>query len=121
MSRTFAARSLRNPTFGLIALGVLGACAAPAGGPPLPPGPGAGNDPCFAGREVPPRMDDGRPFPDLEAYLEHRRRLGAADHPFYGEVRPGVYRCMMFAPPSAQPTQEFTRAELAAKYRLPDS
>jgi hypothetical protein len=92
-----------------LALSAGSACAA---GPSAAP-----EDPCFpTGTERPPRLK-GEPFASLEAYLDYRRRLGATDHPYYAEVRPGLYRCVVWPRRAGAPEPPpFTREELARRY-----
>lgn len=57
----------------------------------------------------------GRVFHSLDEYLAYRRQLGQTDRPWYEEISPGHYRLVARHLPG-QPPQEFTRAELLAKF-----
>lgn len=71
---------------------------------------------------LPPSDDRSQPppaerFATLDAYLQHRRELGAQDYPYYEEIRPGVYARVGGRPPRRpQPPETFTREQLAAMY-----
>jgi hypothetical protein len=58
----------------------------------------------------------GHQFGDLDSYLEHRRKLGFIDLPFYERQRDGTYRYV--TPFVDQPDNEraFTRAELMKQF-----
>lgn len=58
----------------------------------------------------------GKTFETLDAYLEHRKALGAIDIPYYVEVEPGLYRLERGRGFRDAPDETFTRAELLEKY-----
>jgi hypothetical protein len=75
------------------------------------------DDGCFSRSEVMLRPIDKERFKTLDQYLAHRKTKGALDYPFYEEVAPGLFRCVVYPrPTTGMPTQVFTREELARKY-----
>lgn len=60
----------------------------------------------------------GRAFDNLDDYLAHLKRRGAADVPFYEKAGPDLYRLVTGRRPPWEGRDErlFTRAELEEKY-----
>ena len=57
----------------------------------------------------------GRTFATLDAYLAFLRERGAADVPWYQEIRPGVYAVVSRRGPGAPPLI-YTRAQLMERF-----
>lgn len=55
-------------------------------------------------------------FDSLDDYLAWRKGLGAADAPWYEEVRPGVFQYKAGRSGHRAPPELFTRADLLRRY-----
>lgn len=58
----------------------------------------------------------GKSFETLDAYLSHRKKLGAQDRPYYERVGPDQYQLMIGRGSRGKPPQYFTRRQLLEKY-----
>ena len=76
--------------------------------------------PGLAGEVTGLPMAQGKTFATLDAYLEHRRTLGAMDLPWYRLEPDGRYRLMTGRGGRFAPPQYYTRAELARQFGFAD-
>ena len=105
------------------------ACAQASAAPPkprtpatLPMSPATSTEDAFTPRRTSEGVADlpfaqGKVFRTLDDYLEHMKRLGQIDYPFWEEISPGHYRKMMGRrPPGSPPPEEASRADLEHRY-----